>query len=240
MTERPRPYRLVQRVTPDVLNAISSTASVRDVEMSTWRRAPELLEQSEEIRGSRRPDTVTIGVWDISARLPYLYDLVEAMNVRKEVLLFFEVVASPPLGIEANAKRIEELAQSLGSELSQEDRAGLRRNIVSNDVLPRVRQLRERFALDYLVGIVRQPILIDSPNNLDWDFYAAAERHEALVSTDGVREYAAEAGRSFEAGVGFLILSIAACAIQDEDLYHKESRGCLFDYNESRDDLRMP
>jgi hypothetical protein len=237
MTDRPRPFRLVQSVTPDVLNALRSPSTTREAQISVWKSSPELRDQSDEVRGSRGPETITIGVWDISARMPYLYDLVETLNVKKEYLLFFEVVASPPLGIEANAKRIEELARSLGKRVSPEDLAGIRRNIVSDDVLPRVRRLRERFALDQAVGIVRQPILIDSSKAIDWDFYADAEEHEALVSTDGVREYAAQAGRSFEASVGYLILGIVACAIQDDVDYHKENRGCLFDYNESRETL---
>jgi len=176
-------------------------------------------------------------VWDISARLPYLYDLVEVLNARKDRLLFFEIVASTPLGVEANPDRIESLVKAFGQEIKTEERQGLRRNIVASDVFPRIRQLRERFALDYLVGVVRQPILIESQQKLDWDYFAVAQGHEALVSTDGVHDYAETAGRSYEAAVGYLVLGITANAIQDEDLYHEETRGCLFDYNDDRDSL---
>jgi hypothetical protein len=196
------------------------------------------MNRSDEVRATRTAGTpVTIGVWDVSARMPYLYELVEVLNTRKDRLLFFEVVASPPLGIEANPQRIEQLAQSVGTALSAEDREGLRRNIVANDVLPRLRQLRERFGLDYLVGLVRQPILVEESDTVDWDFFTATVGREALVSTDGIRGYASEAGRSFEAAVGFLMLSIVACAMQDDASYHDDDRGCLFDYNESRDTL---
>lgn len=229
-----RPYRLVQRVTGDVPRTGSALEYLRRVESSVWDVSPEPISRPPEVQEALRTSPRTVGIWDISARLPYLYDLVEALNVRKDRLLFFEIVASVPLGVEANAKRIEELVKTFGEEIAPEDRDGLRRNIVANDILPRVRQLRGRFGLDYVSGVVRQPILFHIAGKVHWDYFSTAEGREALVSLDEVREFAARAGRSVDAAVGFLVLGIVACLVVDGLGYHDESRGCLFDCNESR------
>ena len=158
-----RPYRLVHRAEVRRHHlTVPPDKYLKVIAKGLWRREPHPTRKAITAKpGAKRPKTV--GIWDLGAGLAYLYPLVERMNVREDRLLFFEVVASVPLGIEANPERIETLLRRRNYKVTEKIRKDMPLNILAGDLFLRAREIRKRFALDYLIGVVR-PMIFDDYN----------------------------------------------------------------------------
>jgi hypothetical protein len=55
-----------------------------------------------------------------------------------------------------------------------------------------------------------------------------------LLSTADLRDFSAQAGRSFEVGVGMLLVAALLISLNERLGYHAVDTGCIFDYNASR------
>jgi hypothetical protein len=180
-----------------------------------------------------------VGIWDVSSRVSYLYELVDRMNQSQKRLRFFEVVSSTPLGVEASHQVLAQGKRGKPAAGSAKQKRDDGRNVVASRLFPRLQRIRLEHGLHYLIGAVGPSIYDDDEAWLDEPYYdlsATWRRSEGLISIDGYQALAREAGVSFEAAVGYLVLCALGCLIQGESLIHEDTRGCIFDYDPTRED----
>jgi hypothetical protein len=75
------------------------------------------------------------------------------------------------------------------------------------------------------------------PQSFGWNFFSLGEGDEVAISSYGVREYAAKAGRPFEAAIAMMAMSQVWANMFVGLEFHTETRGCPFDFCEDRSDL---
>lgn len=191
-------------------------------------------------KARKKPSLIKVGLWDIDAHFANLYPLVERLNEEQSRVRFYEVIAGVPLG--AVVRRdlwLAELAKG-GIKHPRLSAQESDYTILAQRLFTPLKSSRILQKLDYMIGIVAAPIYDDDPEWVEErlaDLFATWRERDGLVSIQDVSMYAETAGRSFEAAVGFLVLSVLACLVQDKDLNHEETRGCLFDYDRTREDL---
>ncbi len=191
---------------------------------------------------SRVPDsTRKIGVFDISARAGFLFDVLELVSRSQSRFTFYPVEASLPMGLGVIGDVFEAKLKAVREKLSRGDKAELRQNIAVQDYFPFLKQTREQIHVDVIAGLF-SPMLAwtesDDAKTVDygWNFFSLGEGPDVAISVYGLRDYAKEAGRPFEAAVALLTLAQVWASLYGTR-FHQQSRGCPFDFCENRDDL---
>ena len=186
----------------------------------------------------RQPSVTTVGVWDLGARVARLPELIERMNSAQPTFVFFEIEAGIPAGLISQPERMVTWAtERLGKPLRPDQREDMVRNLIANDFFPRAESVRTDLGVDYLVGLT--PSMVAGEGNhgqVYWNHFSTFERHAVLASVQDLRSFAKDAGRPFESLIGGVIVAqLFVAMFYDRGLgFHREDRGCLFDYNESR------
>lgn len=179
-----------------------------------------------------------IGIFDISARAGLLFDLLDEINRRQKALTFYPVETSVPMGVGIiGPSWLEESADDINNDTSTLDQ-----NVAFEEYLPFLREVRKAVDVDMIAGLFG-PMLaykreVEGKDQLDfsWNLFSVGSGAEIGVSVFGVREYALSASRPFEAAVALLTLA-EVWAVLYGIKFHPETRGCVFDECENRDDL---
>jgi hypothetical protein len=202
------------------------------------------------------PKVQTVGIWDLDTTIGELPKLVAELNTAQPRFAFFHVHASVPSTLVTPGVQLASFVEeksgkgSLGGRetgnfdaMTTATRPIAKNNPVLNDNLmadyymPTARKIRNEFGLDILVGITRHKIAFTENGLLYYNYFSISEGDEFLVSSYGMREYARRAEKPFRAAVGFLIVGQLLAKVNPKIDYHPETRGCLFDFNGSRDSI---
>jgi hypothetical protein len=109
-------------------------------------------------------------------------------------------------------------------------------NTIAADFYPQGDKVRKEMGLDYLTGITTSTIVDEDEEEINWDLFSTEDGRILLVSSKGLREYAAQAGKPFEAAVAFVAIAELLAVLSPRVEYH-EDRGCIFDCNDDRDSI---
>lgn len=185
---------------------------------------------------TRRPNVVTVGIWDIGARVGMLPHMIEQLNRSQPAFTFFEVHASIPAGLIRRPEGVVEwAAEALGRKLKRSERDDIEENVVDEDFFTRGDRIRKDLAIDYLVGITPSMVAFEDDDEVCWNYFSSFGRRMVLASTYHLRAYARQAGRPFAAAVSAVVIAQLLQAMWPERVeFHTETRGCLFDKNVAR------
>lgn len=225
--------------------ALSSTAPFATLK---WVRSPRkatpeqsnLLSQFAEtvkIAGTRAQAT-TVGILDLGARVSGLPRIIERMNNAQDRMVFIEVQTPVPAGmIKTGATLVTEFERAVNRHLRDDEKQDVVRNMLVNEFLMFAESVRQKNELDSMVGITPAMLAFHEDNDTHWNYFSYGNGGPlSVVSTFGLRDYAARAGRSFEAAVGMLIVGQLISTRNHLD-FHKDTRGCPLDFNEDRKSL---
>ncbi|HEX7174114.1 MAG TPA: hypothetical protein VF240_02355 [Pyrinomonadaceae bacterium] len=207
--------------------AHESAAPDDPVEEKLWRVVTDMR---------RAEKVVTVAVWDLDARVGGLGRLVNALNEAQPVFTFFDLQAPLPAGLVISSEGFAEWARKrLEKRVSKSQREGFTDNFMFDDFNKFARVVHKQVGTDYLVGITRHMVAWTQGESVYWNYFTASDRRVILTSAYNLREYAALAGRPFEAAVAGLVVAEILAALNRRLGYHEENRGCLFDFNQERD-----
>jgi hypothetical protein len=187
-------------------------------------------------------ETREVAVWDIDAHSGYLNRVLDTMNRRQRLFKFTLIEATAPTGLTISGDRTREIAKQYGADI---DSPEIGQNILAEDIYRAARPILESFGSDLLVCVVSPMIMDyltqeeDGKTGLGWDYFSVSKGGIVLVSAFGLRDYAEQAERPFEACLAALIAaqvfveSFPMVGIHDEG----DTRGCLMDYCENRADV---
>lgn len=195
----------------------------------------------------QRSRSQTVGVWDLNSYVARLDQILTTMNEAQQWLVFFDVHAAVPAGLVLPAERVKEWVQSvwhqrkqkplsakeLHSRLSQVGDA-----VLMDDFAERADTVRQELGLDYLIGITANTIAAAEElreGEPITDYLLQHQGRVILISSSGVREYAATARKPFELAMANLIVTgILAVDHPEPEWWHNEDVGCLFDLDYDR------
>ena len=124
--------------------------------------------------------------------------------------------------------------------MSSEDLADLRQNIAAQEYFPFLKQVREAVDVDIIAGLFGPMLAFrdgeGSKQELHWNYFSLGVGKEVAISVFDIREYANTAGRPFEAAVALILLAQVFANVYGVQ-FHKQTKECLFDFCENRDDL---
>lgn len=184
----------------------------------------------------RQPKVVTVGVWDLGARVGWLSRIVEVLNAAQGAFAIFQLEAAIPADIISRPERIAAwIREKTGKAPGPKARKGIANSTIEDDFYKRAGVVRKDLGLDYLVGITPTMIAGEDVNReVNWDYFSSSRGRLILASTYELRRFALKAGRPFEVAVGALITAQLLVAVNPRLDYHSENRKCLFDYNDDR------
>lgn len=186
---------------------------------------------------SRATDPLRIGILDLGAWIAGLPDLLVRLNAAQDLVTLFEVNAPVPAGLKKTAKGLAEWFDRHGVKLGRGDIRGLEPHLVFEDFFHVASDIRTNMGLDMIVGLIPVMVAGEVGDTVYWNHFSNVQDGVILISTTDVREFAAEAGRPFEAAVGSMLIGAVLVGLNEHSGYHYETRGCLFDYNEDRSGL---
>jgi hypothetical protein len=225
--------------------ALSSTAPLAPL---NWVRSPKktIPEQSTLLRqfaaavkiAGTRAHATTVGILDLGARVSELPRLIERMNKAQDRMVFIEVQTPVPAGMmKTGATVVAEFERAVNRPLRDDEKQDVVRNMPVNDFLTFAESVQQKNELDLLVGITPAMLAFHEDNEFFWNYFSYGNDGPlSVVSTFGLRAYAARAGRPFEAAVGLLIVGQLISNRNNLD-FHEDNRGCPLDFNEDRESL---
>lgn len=194
---------------------------------------PNLRRVAEELE--RQPNVITVGIWDLGARVSRLPRIIETLNAAQGLFALFEVEAAIPAGMISRPERVLAwLREQTGKAPGRKERAEIANNMIAEDFYKRGEIVRKDLGLDYLAGITPSMVAFEDEGGVYWNNFATYDKRLVLASTHDLRRFAEKAGRPFEAAVGGLICGMLLVAVNPKLDYHRESTGCLFDMNLDR------
>jgi hypothetical protein len=188
----------------------------------------------------KRIKTRNVAVWDIDVHSGYLNRVLDAMNQRQRLFKFTLIEATVPMGLTISGDRTREIARQYGADF---DSPEIGKNVLAEDVYRTAQPILESFGSDLLVCVVSPMIMDyltleeDGKTGIGWDFFSVSKDKIALVSAFGLRDYAEQVRRPFEACLAALIAAQVFVESFSTVGIHDDTRGCLMDYCENRDDV---
>lgn len=179
----------------------------------------------------------TVGILDLGAWVSRLPDLLKVMNKSQDALVFLEVQTPVPAGLIKTKEPLARWAEKLlGRSLKEEESKDLMRNMLADEFFFFGESVRKQNKLDVLVALTPAMIAFEENGAPRWNYFAAGDGDVSVVSTCDLREFSTKAGRPYEAAIGMLIAA-QVLASRNDMVYHDETRGCIFDFNEERTEL---
>lgn len=202
------------------------------------------------------PKVQTIGIWDLDTTIGELPKLVTELTTAQSRFAFFHVHASVPSTLVTPGAKLASIIESnrdsdnkreadyfdsmtAKARLLGKNASSLKDNLMADYFIPIARKIRKEFGLNFLVGVTRHMIAFTKDESLHYNYFSFSkgDEHEFLVSSYGMREYAQKAGKPFRIAVAYLIIGQLLAAVNPKIHYHPETKGCLFDFNKSRDSI---
>jgi hypothetical protein len=187
---------------------------------------------------ARHPSVVLIGLWDIGAKVGKLPKIITALNDVQELFTFFEIQAALPVGITAKPERLVKWVQeSRKRPPSKEERKEMDQNVMADELYEPADTIRKSLGIDYLIGLTPYMIAFYENYTPEWGYFSWSGKRIVLASTFGLRQYADAAGCTFEVAAASVAISTLLVLLNPKLEFHKENRGCIFDFNEERDKI---
>ncbi len=171
------------------------------------------------------------GVWDMNAGVENLPEILDTLNAAQSRVRFAEVLAAVPPGLVSQAKSVRQWSRTIGKGLGAATGAPPAENVWAHDFLPQAQLVAQDLGLDFVVGLTGSMVAFVEHGAKHWNYFTWSDgRSVSVISCYQVREFAREAGRTFEAAVGHLIVAEILAQRNPDIVYHPEDRGCLFDF----------
>ncbi len=222
---------------PNLLRSLIGAAFADVAGIAPTKQVLERLQSAvKELKADKQ--VISVGLWDLNALVSGLIPLVQRLNAAQKRFAFFNVIAAVPAGLISGRARVAAWFKEQGPHmrLTPREVAELEDNTIAADFYPQGDKVRKEMGLDYLAGITTSTIVDEDEDEISWNLFSTEEGRILLVSSNGLREYAAQAGKPFEAAVAFVAIAELLAVLSPEVEYHAD-RGCIFDYNEDRDSI---
>jgi hypothetical protein len=241
---RPELGKALKSFKPNLRRALLST-SFADVVGTTPTK--EVLARLQTVVRDLTADkgVITFGLWDLNAMIGGLEHLLEKLNGTQKKIAFFRIVAAIPAGLISDRERIRSWLKEQKQDLTRSDVSEIEENTIFEDFYPQAEKVRVEMGLDYLAGITQSKVAFHEGRHIYWNYFTAALDMQRglnvercmLLSSYGLRKYAARAGRPFNVAVAYIAISQLLATISPDVDYHADNRGCMFDFNEDRDSI---
>ncbi len=228
--------KALKTLNPKLLHTLVGTsfADITDVEPTA--QVLERLQRAVSNRQSAQGE-ISVGMWDLNAMVSGLEGLLQRLNAAQTRFTFFKSVAAIPAGLISDKERMKSWLQEHKERLSSSDLKDLEDNTIAEDFYPQADKVRRELGLDYLIGITRSMIAFEEERGVNWNYFSVSQGRTLLVSSYGLRDYAEEARRPFEAAVAFVAVAELLATINAKLGFHEPDRGCMFDHKASRDSI---
>ncbi|HUI79797.1 MAG TPA: hypothetical protein VLY24_17850 [Bryobacteraceae bacterium] len=236
--------RALKSLNPNLRRTLVGTsyADVADV-APTKDVLGRLQRATKELTADTR--VITFGLWDLNAMVGGLESLLQRLNAAQKKIAFFRIVAAIPAGLISDKERVKAWVREQHKRMTKSRLAQLEENTIFEDFYPQADKVRREMGLDYLAGITQSMVAFQAGNDIHWNYFTASVEiqrdldvgRSLLISSYGLREYAAEAGRPFATAVGIMAVSQLLAAVSPDVQFHPEDRGCMFDFNGDRDSV---
>jgi hypothetical protein len=204
------------------------------------KKTAKALVKNKTSKARKQVETCEVGVWDIDVHSGYLNRVLDAMNRRQQLFKFSRIEATVPMGLTLSGNRTRAIVKEFGGN---SDDPAIGENVLAKDVYRTARPILKSLKTDLLVCVVAPMIMDhltikeDGKRGIGWDFFSVSKNRIALVSAYGLRQYAEMAGRPFEACLAALIAAQVFVESFRKVRSHDETRGCILDYCDNRDDI---
>ena len=182
------------------------------------------------------PDRIRVGIWDLDASAGALPNLLDNIDECQQRFSFSSVEAPFPTGLVLPGIGVtEDWLKHTGKSM---DPRSARYNVAARPIFAAAKPVLQKLPIEWLIVVVKSMIADTTDPKESWyNLFATSSHKVVLISTYEVREYAAEAKRSFEAAVFGVALSALLAAMIPAIQYQKKSTGSLFDFCENRSDI---
>jgi hypothetical protein len=180
---------------------------------------------------------VTAGIWDLNSGTPETARAIALLNGPQMKMAFFPVRAPIQAGLISDPERVRAWLRSSDIKLLPTERSEVEANTIADDFFPQAESVRRGTGLDYLVGVTGSAIAFQVGEQVTWNYFTTGKGRTLLVSTQGLRSYAASARRPVEVAIAIMILADLLVRINPKLGYHDDTTGCLFDFNCDRDSI---
>lgn len=227
------------------LNNVTSLVNLNFAN-SKWEKVKDIkiTESSSRDRSfaNRIPrKTLAVGIWDLGAWLGSFPAFLELMNKAQRSYKFTPVTATVPAGMLRRREGVLNwLKEATNSIISDNQVADVMSNTIANDYFVLAEKIRTDLSLDYLVGITPGMIAGIDNNEVYWNHFSSMEERLLIASTYDLRKFSSEANRPFDLFLAEIVVAqLLVAQFHSSGLgYHRENRGCLFDYNGDRESLK--
>ncbi|MBB5696518.1 hypothetical protein [Muricoccus pecuniae] len=177
-----------------------------------------------------------VGVWDLEVNAGFLPDVLERLNAIQDVFAFEMVDVAVPRAVSTGGESTLAWARErIDSRRVARSAKDLRRNVVASRLKIIGAQVRLTFGFDLVVVLTPDMIAFEDGGETFWNFFSWADDSVVIVSAADVRDFARQADRPFEVGLSAMMLAqVLEELLHPAVDFHKENRGCLFDFNEER------
>jgi hypothetical protein len=182
----------------------------------------------------RSPRVVRVGLWDIGARVGRLPAIIAQLNAAQPTITFFHVHAAVRVGLLRPADQMIAWLRQHRKRVSNADREEILDNFIVSDFYPHAERVRRSLGLAYLIGIPAQMVAFEEDDDIHWNYFAHCDGRTLTASAYNLAHYARLAKRPYEAAVAGLAVSIFLACTNPRIDFHRETRGCVFDFNEDR------
>lgn len=239
--------RELRKKAPDLAKALKSLDPNLCRSLIATTYAQKLVEPKEQVPSKLRrvitdlqrgENVVTVGIWDLGAKIGGLSDIIDVINKVQPAFTFFELRAPVPGGLVIQSEVFNQWARKrMGTQISKGEHQKLKNNFMFNDFYEYGSVVREQIGVKYLVAITQHMVAWEDKEDIYWNYFTASDKQVILVSAYNMREYAAQAGRPLEAAMAGIIIAQLMEELNQKSLFHEENRGCLFDFNAERDTI---
>lgn len=239
--------RELRKKAPDLAKALKAFSPNLGRALISSIYAQKLVEPKEQVPSKlwrvvtdlqRSGNVTTVAIWDLGTKMGGLPDVINALNGAQPAFTFFELRAPVPAGLVIHSDLFNQWARErMGTEISEGEQPSLKSNFMFSDFYKYAAVVRAQIGVDYLVGMTQYMVAWEDGEDIYWNYFTASEKRIILVSAYNMREYAAQAGRPFEAAMAGMVVAQLLQELNKKPLFHEENRGCLFDFNEERDTI---
>ncbi len=122
----------------------------------------------------------------------------------------------------------------LGPQVEGKEQS-LRKNIVAENLHTLGQSAINDFGLDLVVLFTKWMIADIRGAKVLWNYFSVSESNCIIVSAADVREFAKSANRSFEVALASMMISQLVVELHPSEVdFHRECRGCMLDFSETR------
>lgn len=204
-----------------------------------YRKAPlpgEIAGVAPQHMPAQQIDGTHVGIWDLdvsAGALPGLLDRIDECQSR----FTFSIVEAPfPTGLTLPGPHVAQEWLARTGQRMDSDLAQL--NVSARAILATAKPVLKQLPIQWLVVVVKSMISDTTDRNDSWhNLFSTQHGNIVVASTFGLREYAAQAGRSFESAVMGVALPALLAAMVPNIEYQMATTGSIFDFCENRADI---